>query len=129
MMSSQPAPQLTQRIGPLTEEEFAKLPFGAVKLNQDGVILKYNFHDGRSSGREPWEIIGQNFFTQVAPATNIEEFAGRFREGIRAGNLDVTFPYRVQSAGKRIDVEITLTMDLDGKNAWVFVKQRQKQRI
>src|SRR3954467_11349196 len=128
-MSSQLAPQQTQRIGRLTEEEFAKLPFGAVKLNGDGVILKYNFYDGRSSGREPWEIIGQNFFTQVAPATNIEEFAGRFREGIRAGQRDVTFPYQFQSAGNRVDIEITLTMDLDGKNAWVFVKQRQKQRI
>jgi photoactive yellow protein len=128
-MSLQLAPQQIQRIGPLTEEEFAKLPFGAVKLNRDGVILKYNFCDGQTSGREPWEIIGQNFFTEVAPATNIEEFAVRFREGIKAGQLDVTFPYRFLSDGNRVDVEITLTMDLDGKNAWVFVKQRQKQRI
>jgi photoactive yellow protein len=128
-MSPQLAQQQVQRIGPLTEEEFAKLPFGAVKLNRDGVILKYNFYDGRSSGREPWEIIGQNFFTQVAPATNIEEFAERFREGVKAGQLDVTFPYRFQTAENRVDVEISLTMDLDGKNAWVFVKQRQRQRI
>jgi photoactive yellow protein len=114
----------------LTEEEFAKLPFGAVKLNRDGIIVKYNICDGRSPAvREPWEIIGQNFFTQVAPAVNVEEFAGRFHDGIRAGQLDVTFPYLFQSAGNRVDVEITLTMDLDGKNAWVFVKQRQKQRI
>jgi photoactive yellow protein len=128
-MSLQLAPQQIRRIGPLTEEEFAKLPFGAVKLNREGVILKYNFYDGGSPGPEPWEIIGQNFFTEVAPATNIEEFAGRFHEGIKAGQLDVTFPYRFQSAENRVDVEITLTMDLDGKNAWVFVKQRQKQRI
>jgi photoactive yellow protein len=128
-MTSHLAQQQTQRIGPLTEEEFAKLPFGAIKLNRDGIILKYNIYDGRSSGREPWEIIGQNFFTQVAPATNVEEFAGRFHDGIRAGQLDVTFPYQFQSAGNRVDVEITLTMDLDGKNAWVFVKQSKKQRI
>jgi len=57
-----------QRIDSLPEEDFDALPFGAIKLDTVGRILKYNLYESRLAERDAREAIGQNFFTDVAPA-------------------------------------------------------------
>lgn len=118
-----------QRIDSLTEVDFDALPFGAIKLDSDGRILKYNLYESRLAERDPKEVIGQNFFTEVAPCTNVQEFAGRYRQGIAEGNLDTTFPYRFIFPKKVVDVEITLILNPDGESAWVFVKESDKAKV
>ena len=115
-----------QQIEALPETEFNDLPFGAIQLDSDGVIMKYNSYEARLAGRDPREVIGQNFFTEVAPCTNVQEFAGRFREGIGKGVLNTTFPYRFLFPDNYIDVEITMILGRDGKSSWVFVKETQR---
>lgn len=112
-----------QRIDSLPEAEFDALPFGAIKLDADGQVLKYNLYESRLAERDPQEVIGKNFFTEVAPCTNVQEFAGRYREGMAAGKLNTTFPYRFLFPRKVVDVEITLILGPGGENAWFFVKE------
>ena len=112
-----------QRIDSLTEDDFDALPFGAIKLDANGRILKYNLYESRLAGRDPSEVIGQNFFIEVAPCTNVQEFAGLYRKGIAEGKLDTTFPYRFLFPNRVVDVEITLILNPDGASAWVFVKE------
>jgi photoactive yellow protein len=116
----------SEKIDFYTKEEFDALHFGAIKLNQDGVILKYNAYEGKLSGRDPVEVVGKNFFTEVAPCTNVQEFAGRFREGVASGKLYATFPYRFLFPGNYVDVEITMLSCKDGESAWIFVKESAK---
>ncbi|MBC8031569.1 MAG: PAS domain-containing protein [Pyrinomonadaceae bacterium] len=115
-----------QRIDSLPEGDFNALPFGAIKLDADGRILKYNLYESKLAGRDPQEVIGQNFFTEVAPCTNVQEFAGRYRQGIAGGELNTTFPYRFLFPKRAVDVEITLILSPDGQSAWVFVKESDK---
>ena len=112
-----------QRIDSLKEDDFDALPFGAIKLDTKGRILKYNLYESKLAERGQQEVIGKNFFTEVAPCTNVQEFAGRYRQGMSEGNLDTTFPYRFLFPKRVVDVEITLILNAGGESAWVFVKE------
>ena len=122
-MNSQNTYHEPQRIDSLTEADFDALPFGAIKLDAEGRILKYNLYESKLAERDREEVIGQNFFTEVAPCTNVQEFAGRYRQGMASGELNTTFPYRFLFPKKIVDVEITLVLSADGQSAWVFVKE------
>ncbi|MEK6301653.1 MAG: hypothetical protein AABO41_13165 [Acidobacteriota bacterium] len=92
----------TEKIESYSREEFDVLRFGAIKLDKEGVILKYNAYEGRLAGRDPGEVVGKNFFTEVAPCTNVQEFGGRFREGVESGKLYATLPFRFLFPGNSI---------------------------
>jgi photoactive yellow protein len=117
----------SQKIDSLSEGDFNALPFGAIKLDIEGRILKYNLYESRLAEREASEVIGQNFFTDVAPCTNVQEFAGRYRQGIAEGKLNTTFPYRFRFPNRSVNVEITLILNADGESAWVFVKESDRE--
>lgn len=114
----------TKLIESVSQEEFDALHFGAIKVDRDGKILKYNLYEGRLAGRDPQEVIGRNFFTDVARCTNVQEFAGLFRAGVETGNLMATFPYRFIFPDKSVNVEITMLSSQDGETAWIFVKDK-----
>jgi photoactive yellow protein len=116
--------QQSHRIEDLAEAELDALPFGAIKLDGNGRVLQYNAYEAKLARRNPKDVIGRNFFTEVAPCTNVQEFAGRFRDGIDAGSLNVTFPYRFLFPDRYVNVEITMTLTPAGDAAWVFVKER-----
>ncbi len=105
----------------MDSQGFDELPFGAIRLNGEGVILGYNRFESRLSGLDSARVIGKNFFTEVAPCTNVQEFAGRFREGIRRGELHAVFPYVFSFSPPR-QVTVTLYFHKPTGNAWVLVK-------
>ena len=72
-----------ERIDDLSSEEFDELPFGAIKLDSTGRILAYNAMEESISGRRAEDVLGRDFFTEVAPCTNVQGFAGQFREGVK----------------------------------------------
>ena len=115
-----------EKIDSLTESELNALPFGAIKLDSAGRILKYNLYESMLAQRDAKEVIGKNFFTEVAPCTNVKEFAGLYQQGIAEGKLDTTFPYRFLFPNRTVNVEITLILNADGASAWVFVKESDR---
>jgi photoactive yellow protein len=106
----------------MTEAEFDGLPHGAIQLDAQGNILRYNAYEERLSGMKKENVIGKNFFTQVAPCTNVQEFYGRFRDGVRKGRLYCRFRYRFAFKKNPIDVTIRLFYSATDKNAWVLVE-------
>jgi len=61
--------------------EIDKLAFGAIELDKNGTILKYNAAEGAITGRNPADVIGKNFFRDVAPCTSKASFKGVFDRG------------------------------------------------
>ncbi len=112
-----------KKIEDYTRAELDALRFGVIKLDKDGLILKYNAYEGRLAARDPDKVGGKNFFTEVALCTNVQEFAGRFREGVASGALHTTFQYRFRFPGNYVDVEITMQSGSDGESAWIFIKE------
>jgi len=73
--------------------EIDQLPFGVVQVDENGKVLFYNETEGSIVGLSKEGMVGKNFFKDIAPCTFRPEFYGRFREGVRHGNLNVMFEY------------------------------------
>lgn len=118
--------QQLEAIDKMSEQELDGLPFGAIRLDKQGKILSYNMAESKLTGRDPKRVIGRNFFTDVAPCTNVQSFAGRFREGVDRGDLHVIFPYRFDFEMAPRDVTVTLFYSQQTETAWVFVREAKE---
>jgi len=85
------------------------LPYGIIVLDASGRILFYNAREEDIAGRRRVDVIGRNFFTEVAPCTQVREFHGRYAEAMQADAPPVSFAFIFPSPGKRREVDITLT--------------------
>jgi photoactive yellow protein len=118
--------QQLESIGRMSEGELNALPFGAIRLDISGTVLSYNHAESKLTGRDPKRVVGKNFFTEVAPCTNVQAFAGRFREGMARKDLHAIFPYRFDFKMAPRDVTVTLFYSKETDTAWVFVREVQQ---
>jgi len=99
------------------------LAFGVITLDKAGNILQYNAAEGAITGRDPKEVIGKNFFTDVAPCTKTDEFHGRFTRGVAAGDLNVMFEYTFDYKMAPTRVRVHMKTAPLGDKYWVLVKR------
>ncbi len=85
------------------------LPYGIIVVNGDGVILYYNAREEQIACRKKEDVIGKNFFTEVAPCTQVQEFYGRFRETMHGEGTVTNFHFRFPFPDRPREVEISLT--------------------
>lgn len=113
-------PATAEELSAMTREQLDALPYGAIKLDRQGTILSYNASEARLSGRTPESVIGRNFFTEVAPCTQVHEFYDRFLELVqyRAVNRDFDFVFTFDPPLK---VHITLLYERHEEAVWVLV--------
>jgi len=109
----------------LEKHQLDELPFGAIQLDEDGKVLAFNQHEANLTGRSPKDVIGKNFFEEVAPCTNVQEFAGRFKQGVQSGQLHAVFPYLFDFKMDPRQVWVTLFYSDATGTAWVFVRERE----
>nr|WP_298374018.1 photoactive yellow protein [uncultured Halomonas sp.] len=107
----------------MSDKQLNDVAFGAIELDKNGTILKYNAAEGDITGRNPSEVIGKNFFRDVAPCTNRPEFKGRFDEGVKNDNLNTLFEYTFDYNMKPTKVKVHMKKALSGGSYWVFVKR------
>ena len=115
-------PANLRAVDELTAEELDHLPVGAIRLDRDGTVLGYNQAESRLSGLRREKVLGRNFFTEIAPCTNVREFAGAFHAGVARGELHAVFPFVLQFKPTPKRVTITLYLHKATGNAWVLVK-------
>lgn len=77
----------TQGIPSLAQSDVNLLPFGVIVLDRQGLILQYNSAESVISGYDSENVIGRDFFAEVAPCANVQEFAGRVAE-LQANGVD-----------------------------------------
>lgn len=99
------------------------LTFGAIQLDSAGVVLSYNTVETQITGRMAAEVIGRNFFEEVAPCTRTPEFRDAFFAGVRAGTLDKRFRYTFDFRMNPTPVEVHLKRAVAGTTYWIFVKR------
>jgi len=83
-----------QQLSAMSDGELDRLPFGVIKLDALGKVLAFNVAESELSGFRPADVLGRNFFHDVAPCTRTKKFFGRFQEGVAAGRLNASFEYR-----------------------------------
>ena len=115
-----------EKVDGVTHSHLDSLPFGAIELDEEGRILRYNQTEAHISGRTAEDVVGRNFFTEVAPCTNVQEFAGRFRQGMKDRELDAVFPYLFDFRMAPTQVWVRLYYSQATGKAWVFVRRRSE---
>jgi photoactive yellow protein len=106
----------------ISEAELDSLPYGVIQLDSAGTVLRYNSFETGLSGLRRQDVVGKNFFTQVAPFTGVPQFHGRFREGVAAGELHCTFRFHFAFAYKPCDATVTLFYNVRDETVWVLVQ-------
>ena len=107
----------------MAEKDIDKLAFGAIELDRNGTVIKYNAAEGAITGRNPAAVIGKNFFRDVAPCTSKPAFKGVFDAGVRENKLNTMFEYVFDYQMKPTKVKVHMKKALSGGNFWIFVKR------
>lgn len=107
----------------MSETQLDEVAFGAIELDKTGKILKYNATESEITGRNAEDVIGKNFFRDVAPCTCRPEFKGRFEEGVANGNLNTLFEYVFDYKMNPTKVKVHMTTSITDDSYWVFVKR------
>lgn len=95
----------------LPEIDFATLdllPYGIIVVDERGRILYYNAREEQIAHRRREDVIGLNFFRDVAPCTQVQEFYGRFEEAMRTVGLVANFNFKFPFPDRPREVEISL---------------------
>jgi photoactive yellow protein len=115
--------QLLRAAG-LAPDEIEMLPFGAIVVDAEGTILRYNAFESQLSRLDPERVIGKNFFRDVAPCTAVRAFEGRMREFLESDErVSVTFDYRFSFKHGVEDVAITF-MKMTAEDTMMIAVER-----
>src|SRR5579871_1788076 len=110
---------LFTKVDSLTESELDKLPHGAIQLDRNGNILKFNLMEQQLANLPKERVIGKNFFKDVAPCTDVKDFHGRFQAGLASGQLHERFRYHFAFKQNPRDVVVTLFYSAFTDTVWV----------
>lgn len=97
-------------------------PFGIVRLDPEGVVLSYNLYEAQLARRKREDVIGKNWFKEVAPCTAVQSFYGRFRAGIERRKLSESFEFVFPFPHEARKVDISLYYKDADSSVWVMVR-------
>lgn len=105
----------------MSPEELDRLPYGLIQLDAAGRILNYNAVESRLASIAKHEAIGKQFFTEIAPCTRVQEFYGRFKEGVIRESLDTSFHFHFAFKQNPRDVTVRLLYVRRTRTVWVLI--------
>ena len=112
---------LAEKADDLSIAELDQLPFGMIQLDAGGRILKFNAVESRLASLDQQQQIGKHFFTEVAPCTKVQEFYGRFKEGVVREALDSSFQFHFAFKQAPRDVTVRLFYSRRTRSVWVMI--------
>ena len=118
-----PAAFISRTDHSIGDAELDSLPYGVIQLDGEGIVHRYNAYEQGLSGLARQKVVGRNFFKQIAPCTDVQEFYGRFRDGVAAGELHCTFRFHFAFKINPRDVTITLFYNARHNVTWVLVQE------
>jgi photoactive yellow protein len=118
--------EVLERADVLTEDELDSLPVGMIQLDRNGTVLRFNQTESSLARVEKGEALGKSFFDEVAPCTKVQEFHGKFVEGVQNRNLHTVFPYQFRFRdGRQKNVVISMFYSGSTETVWVLVQRPQ----
>lgn len=100
-----------------------RLPFGAILVDRTGRIMKYNAGETAIVGRTAAEVMGKNFFNDIAPCTKGHQFQGRFQDGVAKGSVNTMFEYAFDYKMQPTKVRVHMKSASMDEGIWIFIKR------
>jgi photoactive yellow protein len=105
----------------MSDQMLDDLPIGAIQLNRDGKVLKYNATESKFSEMRAERVVGRDFFREVAPCTFTDSFHGRFREILDGKSQSELFSY-VFTLVRPWKVLIEMRPGVEPQTVWLFIR-------
>jgi photoactive yellow protein len=102
----------------LSPDQIDALPFGAVRLDASGTATFYSTSERHLSGYRK-ELVGRDFFTEIAPCMNNPGFRGRIDRALATGKLDIAFNYFGDMPAGPMEVDVRA----HGGGCWIFIRR------
>ncbi|MCE2901502.1 MAG: PAS domain-containing protein [Gemmatimonas sp.] len=109
----------------MTADELDRLPYGMIQLDATGRILNYNALESKLASLRKEDAIGKQFFTEIAPCTRVQEFYGRFKEGVIRESLDTSFHFHFAFKQHPRDVTVRLLYSRRTRTVWVLISDHE----
>lgn len=109
----------------MSAEELDRAPYGMIQLDASGRILNYNAVESKLASLSKEDAIGKQFFTEIAPCTKVQEFYGRFKEGVIHESLDATFRFHFAFKQNPRDVTVRLLYSRRTRTVWVLIADQE----
>ncbi len=122
------ASALLEAADAMSSDELDALPYGMIQLDASGRILRYNAVESRLASLPQERAVGRQFFTEVAPCTKVQQFYGRFKDGVVRESLDVAFEFHFAFKQAPRDVTVRLFYSRRTRSVWVMISDRQAAR-
>ncbi|NBB90191.1 MAG: PAS domain-containing protein [Spirochaetes bacterium] len=96
-------PDLATYLDELTPQALDQLEFGVVRMDRSGRVTAFNATEADLSGLAKTEVVGQDFFVQVAPCTNNDLVAQRYKDEPELDeSINYVFTYRMRPTPVRL---------------------------
>jgi photoactive yellow protein len=99
------------------------LPFGAIMIDQRGDVLRYNHVESGIAGRSVAEVVGKNFFNDIAPCAKGHIFYTNFFRAVAEGQVNTMFDYRFDYQEMAANVRIHMKSADTRQGVWLFIKR------
>lgn len=109
-----PCARLLQGLPDLSEAELDRLPFGVIALSTEGTVLAYNAAEQALTGLPRAQVIGRNFFREVAPCTAVQGFQGEFHTFLARAEPARSFQFTFRFPSGSVRVRITFIRTEEG---------------
>ena len=113
----------------MSPEELDRLPYGMIQLDRTGRILNYNAVESKLASLRKEDAIGKQFFTEIAPCTKVQEFHGRFKEGVIREALDTSFRFHFAFKQSPRDVTVRLLYSKRTRTVWVLISDHEGETL
>ncbi len=84
------------------------LPFGLLELDAHGTVIRYSPAAEQDSPIQRQDVLGRNFFREIAPVEQVSDFQSRFQVFMASGESVQRFTSSFPSEKGQIKVQILL---------------------
>ena len=99
------------------------LPFGAILVNQQGDVLRYNHVESGISGRSAAAVVGRNVVNEIPPSAKGQVFYNHFFRAVADGQVNTMFDYQFDYKMQATNVRIHMKSQDAAKGIWIFIKR------
>lgn len=115
-------PKLAPAVEALDDAQIDRLPFGAIRLDAAGKVIRHNATERRLSGYGGRDSLGKSFFTDIAPCMATEGYRGRIERALQAGTLDLEFTHIGDFEDRERELNVRI-QSASGGGYWIFMQR------